>query len=172
VTRTRTFCLVVLFLLCVPGIAHAERHPTPRERAAIEKAARRAYADEYFKVRISRIEVSTVERRWATAVVATYHRKEPDAALAQRMQETFYRTEQGWVAWFSVAMPDVEMPIEVERDLGFAGPAPLFGISGEAAVFIVFGVIVLIFLLWLWSLPRGPTGPEYEVVVIRRIRRR
>jgi hypothetical protein len=170
VTKTRTVSLtVLLLLLCVPGIAHAERHPTSREKAAIEKAARKAYGDQYFRVRVSRIEVSTVERRWATAVVATFRRKEPRAPANQRMQETFYRTGRGWVAWFSVAMPDVEMPIDVERDLGFAGPAPLFGISGETAVFIVVGVIVLIFLLVFWSRTKDDPGDEY--LIVRRIRR-
>lgn len=168
--RTLTISLALLFLLCVPGIAHAERHPTPREKAAIEKAVRKSYADHYFRVRVSHIEVSTVERRWATAVVTTFHRKEPHAPLVQRMQETFYRTGQGWVAWFSVAWPDVEMPIEVERDLGFAGPAPLFGISGEAAAFIVFGLIVIIFLLWVFR-PWDKDEPESEILVIQRIRR-
>jgi hypothetical protein len=168
VTGPRAVSFVVLLLLCVPGIAQAERHPTPREKAAIEKAARKAYADRYFRVRVSRIEVSTFERRWATAVVATFHRKEPHASVAQRMQETFYRKQRGWVAWFSVAMPDVEMPIEVERDLGFAGPAPLFGISEKTAVKIGLGVIVLIlvvaFSVWI-------KDPDDEIVVIR-IRRR
>jgi hypothetical protein len=50
-TKTRTVSLVVLFLLlCVPGIAHAERHPTPREKAAIEMAAHEAYADQLFGI--------------------------------------------------------------------------------------------------------------------------
>lgn len=165
--KTRTASLLVLFLLlCVPGSAHAERNPTPREKAGIERAARKAYADHYFKVRVSRLEVSTVERQWATAVVATFHRDERHAPVAQRMQETFYRTGKGWVAWFSVAWPDKEMPIEVERDLGFAGPAPLFGISGEAAFWIVIGVIVLIFIGFIaWN--SDPRGPEDEYVILR-----
>jgi hypothetical protein len=143
VSRTRIVGLAILTLLCAPDVARAERGPTPRERTAIEGAARHAYADHYFKVRVSRIEVSTVDRRWATAVVATLHRREPHPS-PQRRQESFYRTERGWVAWFNTAMPDVDMPIDVERDLGFAGPAPLFGISGKTAVWIVIGVIALI----------------------------
>lgn len=43
-------------------------------------------------------------------------------------------------------MPDVEMPIDVRRDLGLAGPAPLFGISGETAVWVILGAIALILL--------------------------
>ncbi len=173
VAKTRTVSLAVLFmLLCVPGIAHAERHPTPREKGAIEEAAHKAYADEYFRVHVSSIEVSAVERRWATAVVATFRRKEPNARSAQRIQETFYRTEQGWVAGFSVAMPDVEMPIEVERDLGFAGPAPLFGISGKTAALIVFGVIVLgVIVFLLVMLHRRPRDPGEEIRVVFWFRR-
>lgn len=82
------------------------------------------------------------------------------------MQETFYRTGQGWVAWFSVAWPDVEMPIDVERDLGFAGPAPLFGISGKTAALIVFGVIALIILWAIGSLMKDDS--EYEIWEVRR----
>jgi hypothetical protein len=145
-TRTRSVVLAGFLLLCVPGTAHAERHPTPKEKTAIEKAARKASADQFFRVSVSRVEVSTVERRWATAAVALFRRKEPHAPASQRIQETFYRTRQGWVAGLDVAMPDVEMPIDVQRDLGFAGPAPLFGISGEAAVWVILGVIALILL--------------------------
>jgi len=61
--RTLLVVLAGFLLLCAPGTAHAERHPTPREKTAIEKAARKAFADQFFRVRVSRIEVSTVERR-------------------------------------------------------------------------------------------------------------
>jgi hypothetical protein len=146
VPRIRLVGIAILVLLCAPGVARAERHPTPRERTGIERAARQAYADQYFKVRVSRIEVSTVERRWATAVVATFHRNVPQRP-PQRRQEWFYRTRRGWVAWFSTAMPNVDMPIEVERDLGFAGPAPLLGIPERTLAFIVLGVLALVVLV-------------------------
>lgn len=168
-TKARAVTLAAFILLSLPGTAHAERHPTPREKTAIVRAARRAYEDHYFRVSISRIEVSTVERRWATASVALFHRKEPHTPAAQRIQETFYRTQRGWVAWFSVAMPDVEMPIGVERDFGFAGPAPLFGIKEKTVILVVFGLILLAVVVaiiwWLSSGDDDPPKPPVEVLV-------
>ncbi|HWJ42773.1 MAG TPA: hypothetical protein VNR67_05000 [Solirubrobacterales bacterium] len=166
--KIATVGLVALFLLSVPGAAQAERHPTQRERAAIEKAARKAHEDRYFRVNVYRFEVSTVERRWATAVVALFRRKEPHAPATQEIQELFYRTGGGWLAWLDVAWPDVEMPVEVERDLGFAGPAPLFGVSLGTAVKIGLGVIALILLVVVSNWLRDP---EDEIVIIRFPRR-
>lgn len=144
--RICAFGFAVLSLLCAPESAHAERHATPKERVGINRAARQAYADQFFGVKVSGIEVSTVNRRWATAVVALFRRKEPHAAPAQQIQEMLYRTQRRWVAWFSTTMPNVEAPVAVERDLGLVGPGPLLGISSEAAVWIVLGVIVLALL--------------------------
>lgn len=73
------------------------------------------------------------------------------------------------MAWFSVAMPDVEMPIDVERDLGFAGPAPLFGISEKTAIQVGFGVILLVVIVviirWMTSGDSDPPKPPVEVFV-------
>jgi hypothetical protein len=140
-----------------PNLAHAERGPTAGERAGIERAAHRAYGDpRYFSLKVSRIEVSTVNRRWATGVVALTRLGE--SKPTQVIQEEFYRPRgHRWTAWFETSMPDKEMPIEVERDLGFAGPAPLFGIHLVTVVWIVFGLIALT-LVVLGSRALGGSG--------------
>jgi hypothetical protein len=140
--------LVLLVVLCDgallgPSLARAERAPTRHERAAIERAAHRAYGDpRYLWLKLSRIEVSTVNRRWATGVIALTRHGE--SKPTQVIQEEFFRPRgRRWTAGFETSMPDKPMPKTVERDLGFAGPAPLFGISLETVIWIALGVIVL-----------------------------
>ena len=137
---------LVIALLSWPGVSRAERHSTPHEKAAINRAARHAYADRYFRVTVSDIEVSTVNRRWATAVVALFRRKEPRAPATQEIQEWFFRAQRGWVAWFSTAMPDVEMPTAVAEDLGIAEPESLLETIVKWAMWGVLGGIVLLVL--------------------------
>jgi hypothetical protein len=142
------------------GTAHAGRHPTPYEKAAIDRAARQAYADRYLRVSVSEIEVSAVDRRWAMAHLALFRKLEPHAPAAQQMEEEFYRTRRGWVAWFSTAMPDVEMPAAVERDLGFPGPATFLGVSTKTLAWIFLGVVALVVLALLGRFLGGESGGQ------------
>jgi hypothetical protein len=178
---------LVIALFCWPGVSRAERHSTPHEKAAINRAARHAHADRYFRVTVSDIEVSTVNRRWATAVVALFRRKEPRAPATQEIQEWFFRAQRGWVAWFSTAMPDVEMPTPVAEDLGIAEPKSLLETIVKWVIWGVLGGVVLLVLLFFGrssatglgggggggpvspQQAQGPSGGEFGPAPVRQV---
>lgn len=126
--------LVALLILLIPASASADRHPTPRERKGIERAAHRGYGEPGVKIKVSDIRVSTTKRSWATAVVTVDY-----GAGTQDYQSQFHR--QGGGSWDGGGQ---KMPAAVEDDLGLSEP-------GESKVvrvgtYVVLGLIGLFIL--------------------------
>jgi hypothetical protein len=118
--------LAAILLLSAPAAAHTATGPTRGERSAIERAARRAYGGPPFRVTVSKVAVSSAGP-WATGVVALHRSGEPHPS--QMIQETFYhRHGSPWVAGFSTAMPDREMPSAIRQELGLASSTSLLSI--------------------------------------------
>jgi hypothetical protein len=101
--------------LVLPGAARARRDPTPRERAAIARAAVREYAMGQLVVRTHDVRISTVGP-WAAADVEIHRRGQ--SFVEQAVAATFYHAHGRWIVSDGIAAHDRAPSRAVERDLG------------------------------------------------------
>lgn len=147
--------LAVCVWFMAAASAQAERDPSPSEKRAIERAARRAqsYRQYPIEVKASDIEISTAGR-WATAAVVV--RSPENSMVLQEIQETYYRAPRGWIGSENAHFPNRVMPAKVERDLGFSPSEPSRWV--KIAVWVVMGIgalVVLAAIGWVFSLFDG-----------------
>jgi hypothetical protein len=131
---------VLALALILPCAAQASRRPTPRERAAITRAAVATAGSPTQRVRVSDIEVSTAGR-WATATVSLYLRSAPEEP-EQASEDTFYRARGKWRDTANGNTPDRTPPKAVVEDLDL--PTQGEGTSHTLVILIAAAGILLL----------------------------
>jgi len=120
--RGQRFALIGLALAALAMLAAASasawRHPTPAQRRAIARVAKRSPHAGPEKVHVSHIRVSTVGP-WASATVTIFFSHQPDSATA-----VLHRVRGSWrltkhspgtaFEWCGIGMPRAD-----QRNLGF-----------------------------------------------------
>jgi hypothetical protein len=131
----------LLGTLGLPAPARADRAPNRRERAGIERTARRHFGEPGSKVKVSEIKVSIVNRSWAIAAVVIEYPTSGDS-----FQVEFHRRHNG--SWTVV----YNLPPAVEADLGLDRPAHAGGSGTGTGTYVILGVIALLVIVGISTL--------------------